>query len=98
MVVRRGTFRLAVAAAVAGGGLAAGAASGAVASGAVASVAAAERGTPVPAAESTASPECALPTFGPGSRYHPKLTGLRLTPHVTNPYYPLRPGTLLLYS
>jgi hypothetical protein len=81
---------------MAAAGVAAGAATGAP--GTRTAVGAAERPAAVAAARRTASRACSLPKFGPGRRYRPRLTGLGLSPHVTNPYFPLRPGTVLLYS
>jgi hypothetical protein len=59
---------------------------------------AAEHLAPAAAATRTSSGTCRLPVFGPGSHYHPRLEGLGLDADVTNPYFPLRPGTVLLYS
>jgi hypothetical protein len=38
-----------------------------------------------------------LPVFGPGADYHPTVDPSNFTPNVDNPYFPLRPGTTLLY-
>ncbi len=41
---------------------------------------------------------CQLPVFGPGSSYHPQITGLDFSPNVNNPLFPLKPGRTLVYS
>ena len=41
---------------------------------------------------------CDLPTFGPGATYHPDIDAARFSPHVTNPYFPLRPGVTFVYQ
>ena len=46
----------------------------------------------------TASASCALPTFGPGSEYHPNIDPARFTADVTNSFFPLHPGTTYVYS
>jgi hypothetical protein len=43
-------------------------------------------------------PSCPLPAFGPGSSYHPVIHPADFSPTVTNPYFPLRPGTSYLYA
>jgi hypothetical protein len=48
-------------------------------------------------AQAAGSP-CALPAFGPGPSYHPKITPADFTPSVTNRYFPLKPGRTLVYS
>jgi hypothetical protein len=45
-----------------------------------------------------ATPRCPLPAFGPGSSYHPRIDRASFTPHVTNPWFPLRPGTTMVYA
>jgi hypothetical protein len=51
----------------------------------------------VPAAAArTAS--CPLPTFGPGASYHPQIRASDFTPKVTNPWFPLTPGKVLVYT
>jgi hypothetical protein len=45
-----------------------------------------------------APPGCRLPVFGPGSRYHSRITRSSFGPSVTNPYLPLKPGTTFVYS
>ena len=61
----------------------------------------------VTAAAATATPRaahpvhhhrCALPHFGPGAGYHPHINPARFGPHVTNPWFPLRPGTTFVYA
>ncbi len=55
-----------------------------------------------PATVATAAPaparSCPLPSFGPGASYHPHIDRSTFTPHVTNPWFPLKPGTTLLYE
>ncbi len=41
---------------------------------------------------------CPLPTYGPGRDYHPHIDPSRFSPHVTNPWFPLSPGTTLVYQ
>lgn len=41
---------------------------------------------------------CPLPTYGPGSSYHPTIKSKNFGPHVTNPWYPLTPGTTYVYA
>ena len=59
-------------------------------------------GMPSAYATTTAAPQghrhCALPVFGPGAAYHPTIRPAGFGPHVTNPYFPLRPGTTYLYA
>jgi hypothetical protein len=45
-----------------------------------------------------AAPRCPLPRFGPGRDYHPRIVPANFGPHVTNPWFPLRPGTTLVYT
>jgi hypothetical protein len=45
-----------------------------------------------------ATPTCALPAFGPGSRYHPQVRAGDFTPNVTNAWFPLTPGKVLVYT
>ena len=44
------------------------------------------------------APSCPLPTFGPGSTYHPAIHPSDFSAHVTNRWFPLRPGTTYLYT
>ena len=46
---------------------------------------------------STAGGGCALPTYGTGAHYHPRIDASNFGPDVTNPWYPLRPGTTYRY-
>jgi len=46
----------------------------------------------------TAATACPLPTFGPGSAYHPQINRASFTPNVTNRLFPLRPGRTLVYT
>jgi hypothetical protein len=46
-------------------------------------------------ADATAS--CNLPKFGPGNTYHPHINPENFSPNVTNPYFPLPPGTTFVY-
>lgn len=41
---------------------------------------------------------CPLPRFGPGDTYHPSFDPSRLGPQVTNPLFPLIPGTTYVYG
>src|SRR5262249_13614600 len=45
-----------------------------------------------------ATATCALPKFGPGNRYHPRIRARDFTPHVTNAWFPLTPGKVLVYT
>ncbi len=47
---------------------------------------------------STATASCPLPTFGPGKDYHPVIDASRLSANVDNPWFPLKPGTTLVYA
>jgi hypothetical protein len=56
----------------------------------------------VPSASAAGAPtaatgSCPLPTFGPGASYRPQLDRAGFSPNVTNPYFPLRPGTTFVY-
>ncbi len=39
-----------------------------------------------------------LPVFGPGKDYHPNIDPANFSAHVDNPYFPLEPGTVYVYS
>jgi hypothetical protein len=41
---------------------------------------------------------CALPRFGSGASYHPHIDPAGFGPNVANPWFPLRPGTTLVYA
>jgi hypothetical protein len=41
---------------------------------------------------------CPLPRFGPGRSYHPRIDPADFSPHVTNRWFPLTPGKILVYS
>jgi hypothetical protein len=41
---------------------------------------------------------CALPVFGPGPSYHPRIAPADFGPSVTNPFLGLKPGTTLVYT
>src|SRR5436309_16142031 len=41
---------------------------------------------------------CPLPVFGPGATYRPVIHPDRFGPDVTNPWFPLRPGTVYVYA
>lgn len=43
-------------------------------------------------------PGCPLPTFGPGSSYRPRIDPSSFTANVTNPWFPLQPGTTYVYT
>src|SRR3954447_13589332 len=42
--------------------------------------------------------DCPLPVFGPGADYHPQISPASFSPNVTNPLFPLIPGTVLVYT
>lgn len=73
---------------------------------AAAAVAAAATPAAAPAASASrpggsraaATAVCALPTFGPGAGYHPQIRPGDFTPNVTNAWFPLRPGKILVYT
>ncbi len=50
------------------------------------------------AAATTQVRTCALPTYGPGGTYHPRIDPSTFTPTVTNRWFPLTPGTTLVYT
>jgi hypothetical protein len=50
------------------------------------------------AAHSQAAKGDGLPVFGPGADYHPTVDPSNFTANVDNPYFPLRPGTTLVYA
>jgi hypothetical protein len=50
------------------------------------------------ASEASAASRCPLPHFGPGASYHPHFFAGRFTARVTNPWFPMRPGTTWIYS
>ena len=41
---------------------------------------------------------CPLPRFGPGRSYHPRIDPADFSPHVTNRWFPLTPGKILVYT
>lgn len=41
---------------------------------------------------------CQLPVFGPGSQYKPGIEPRNFTTHVTNPWFPLKPGRTMVYT
>ncbi|MGH2816314.1 MAG: hypothetical protein ACRDLC_14290, partial [Actinomycetota bacterium] len=41
---------------------------------------------------------CPLPRFGPGRQYHPHIDPASFSPNVTNRFFPIRPGTTLVYT
>jgi hypothetical protein len=41
---------------------------------------------------------CALPHFGPGAEYHPRIDPANFGPDVDNPWFPLPPGTTFVYA
>ena len=51
-----------------------------------------------PHATGTSPAACALPTYGPGSSYHPAIDPSSFTTEVTNPWFPLDPGTTYVFS
>jgi hypothetical protein len=46
----------------------------------------------------TAAATCPLPKFGPGNRYHPQIRASSFTANVTNAWFPLTPGKILVYT
>lgn len=48
-------------------------------------------------AAAAASP-CSLPAFGPGSGYRPRIHPATFSANVDNPYFPLTPGAVNVYS
>lgn len=50
------------------------------------------------AASAGARPTCDLPVFGPGADYHPSFDAASFTANVTNPYFPLPPGRVVVSS
>ncbi|MFF0267055.1 hypothetical protein [Kribbella sp. NPDC004536] len=54
--------------------------------------------TLLPATTAAAHSSCALPVFGPGSSYKPHIVASNFTSHVTNRWYPLKVGRVLIYS
>jgi hypothetical protein len=46
----------------------------------------------------SAAATCPLSKFGPGNRYHPQIRPSRFTPNVTNAWFPLTPGRILIYT
>jgi hypothetical protein len=64
-----------------------------------AAVACAAAAITVPAvAHAGGGTRCPLPSYGPGSSYHPVIRPSNFTADVTNPWFPLRPGTTYLYA
>jgi hypothetical protein len=51
----------------------------------------------VPSAAGAGS-SCPLPEFGPGRDYHPQIEPANFSPNVTNRFFPLMPGTTLVYT
>ena len=50
------------------------------------------------AAPAVAATGCALPVFGSGADYHPGVRPAEFSADVTNPWFPLRPGTTYVYA
>jgi hypothetical protein len=55
-------------------------------------------GALAPASAGAASTGCALPVFGPAAAYRPVFHAGQHTARVTNPWFPLRPGTTWIYT
>ncbi len=56
-------------------------------------------GATAPASAATsATSSCPLPRYGPGKDYEPQIDPATFTPNVTNPLFPLTPGTTLVYT
>jgi len=53
---------------------------------------------PAGAITTSVGPGCPLPIFGPGARYHPRIDPTQFSARVTNPWFPLTPGTTLVYQ
>ncbi len=53
-------------------------------------------GTSIVAARTGDSGGDDLPVFGPGSSYHPVIEPADFSPNVTNPWFPLKPGTTVV--
>jgi hypothetical protein len=51
-----------------------------------------------PVSRAADAPACPLPTFGPGSQYHPDIDPSAFSPDVTNPMLPFTPGTTWVYT
>jgi len=47
---------------------------------------------------STSPSPAGLPTFGPGATYHPVIVPANFAADVTNPWFPLKPGSRWLYT
>ena len=54
-------------------------------------------GIVTPVADASAS-RCSLPTFGPGSDYHPAIDRSGFTARITNPWFPLPVGRTYIYT
>jgi hypothetical protein len=63
---------------------------------AMATAAAAVAALTLAALPTSASARCELPRFGPGSQYRPTIDPDRFSPNVTNPWFPLRVGTIMV--
>jgi hypothetical protein len=50
------------------------------------------------AAPARSASSCPLPTFGPGATYHPKFNAASFSPNVTNHFFPLKVGRILVYT
>jgi hypothetical protein len=51
-----------------------------------------------PVTEGTSGRRCALPVYGPGRSYHPRIDRKSFTAKVTNPWFPLVVGRTLIYT
>jgi hypothetical protein len=49
-------------------------------------------------AQASRDPACPLPKYGAGSAYHPAIKPSNFSANVTNPWFPLQPGTTYLYT
>lgn len=54
--------------------------------------------TVLPATSASAHGNCALPVFGPGASYRPRIVPSNFTANVTNPWYPLKVRRSLIYT
>jgi hypothetical protein len=53
---------------------------------------------PAGASRSGVGSACPLPVFGPGLRYHPRIDPSEFGARITNPLFPLSPGTTFVYQ
>src|SRR5262245_49536280 len=51
-----------------------------------------------PSSATTAAATCPLPVFGPGASYMPVIDPSTFSANVDNPWFPQRPGTVMVYT